>query len=134
MVPNFIFVSFFRTECLHDSKLQVNAPFNNPCVANTCKECKPTCPSLEFHNLKESPSKHSEAAKFSVNALFFKYYKLLHRMPFRTTNEPLNILRMPSLKVPLKPVPPKFQSKSHSSSTDVHTSHLSTLSTFHLTA
>jgi len=99
MVPNFIFVSFPRTECLHDSKLQVNAPFNNPCVANTCKECKPTCPSLEFHNLKESPSKHSEAAKFSVNALFFKYYKLLHRMPFRTTNEPLNILRMPSLKV-----------------------------------
>ena len=84
-------------------QIAVNAHSKNSCVVYICKEFKPTHLSLECQNQLESPYKRSEAAKFSLTIPPFKDYKLLRRMPFRTTNEPLNILRTPSPRVPLRP-------------------------------
>ena len=37
-MSNFTFVFLLRAQCSQDSKLQVNACSNNPCIANACKE------------------------------------------------------------------------------------------------
>ena len=131
-VPNYTFVFLSRISCLLIFNFQVDAPFNNFWFANTPKEFKPTYSSLICYNMIESSFTCSEAAKFHVTALSFKWYKL-RRMPLRTTNEPLNILRTPFQESFLGSSLSKLQLKSNFSATEVHISHFSTLVSSHQT-
>ena len=132
-VPNFTFILLFKTQYSPNFKLQVNTPFNNPYFAKACKNFKPTCSSLICHNLIESPFKFSEVNKISVIALPFKWYKLLRRMPFRITNEPLDILRTPSLRVLLRTYASKDPTEIRFFFSWGTISHLSTLLASHQT-